>query len=261
MTSVVAVRRVSRTLQRFPIQAHRARQTAFLLGGQQAGGTQATQGTPLVVPCGDPCTATISASGDSLFGAFLLGNSLVGGSTGSQPPVLKNPTNIPPQGSQSDPSGVSPDGGTVTVCGDCLQDVALKTYPVMNSGWDLVGLDFVQGILASGAQFTNHIRPRHASNAPYPQKPLNGRFAAPILSLSTTPDQFDVELALLFNGYTPVYWGPTAAGIALEFALPGPIGLDFSNQPTNSWTVVLAEAGSGVFQVWTTYPGHPIPND
>ena len=177
MTSVVAVRRVSRTLQRFPIQAHRARQTASLLGGQQAGGTQATQGTPLVVPCGDPCTATISASGDSLFGAFLLGNSLVGGSTGSQPPVLKNPTNIPPQGSQSDPSGVSPDGGTVAVCGNCLQDVALKTYPVMNSGWDLVGLDFVQGILASGAQFTNHMRPRHASNARYPQKP--GMYLSP----------------------------------------------------------------------------------
>ena len=148
-----------------------------------------------------------------------------------------------------------------TGCGNCLQDAALKTYPVDNPGWDLVGLDFVQGILSSGAQFINHIRPRHASNAPYPQIPLNGRFDARILSLSTTPAQFDLELGTLFNGATPVYWGPTAAEIALEFALPVPIGLDFSNQPTNSWTVVLAEAGSGLFQVWTTYPGHPVPND
>ena len=71
------------------------------VGGQQSGGTQANQGTPLVVPCGDQCTVNISASSDSLFGAFLLGNSLVGGSTGSQPPVLKNPTNIPQQGNQN----------------------------------------------------------------------------------------------------------------------------------------------------------------
>ena len=91
------------------------------VGGQQSGGTQATQGTPLVVPCGDPCTVNISASGDSLFGAFLLGNSLVGGSTGSQPPVLKNPTNIPPQGSQFTAPGASCDvsGCTVTVCASC----------------------------------------------------------------------------------------------------------------------------------------------
>jgi hypothetical protein len=160
-----------------------------------------------------------------------------------------------PQGSPSDPSGVE--------CGaSCTVTLAAnRVYPVENPGWDVVGLDFVQGILSSGAQFTNHIRPRHASNARYPQTPLNGRFAAPILSLSTTPDQFDSELGLLFNTYTPVYWGPTAAGIALEFALPGPVGLDFSNQPTNYWTVVLAGAGSGVFQVLTTYPGHPVPND
>jgi hypothetical protein len=138
---------------------------------------------------------------------------------------------------------------------------ANRVYPVENPGWDLVGLDFVLGIMSSGAQFTGHIQPRHASNAPYPQNPLNGRFAPSILSLSTTPDQFDSELGLLFNQYTPAYWGPTAAGLALEFVLPGPVGTDFSNTPTNSWTVVLAPAGSGVYQVWTTYPGHPVPND
>ena len=79
--------------------------------------------------------------------------------------------------------------------------------------------------------------------------------------MSTTPDQFDAELGVLFNAYTPAYIGPTPAGLALEFVLPGPVGLDFSNQPTNSWTVVLTPAGSGVFQVTTTYPGHPVPND
>jgi len=141
------------------------------------------------------------------------------------------------------------------------QSTASRVYPVDNPGWDLVGLGFVQGIMSSGAQFTSHIRPRHASNAAYPQSPLNGRFAAPLLSMSTTPDQFDAELGVLFNGYTPAYFGPTAAGIAMEFVLPGPVGLDYNNQPTNSWTVVLSPAGSGVFQVWTTYPGHPVPND
>jgi hypothetical protein len=139
--------------------------------------------------------------------------------------------------------------------------VANRACPVDNPGWDLVGLGFVQGIMSGGAQFTSHIRPRHASNAAYPQSPLNGRFAAPLLSMSTTPDQFDAELGVLFNGYAPAYFGPTAAGIAMEFVLPGPVGLDYHNQPTNSWTVVLSPAGSGVFQVWTTYPGHPVQND
>lgn len=166
----------------------------------------------------------------------------------------------PPSGTSSSSGGSysysasEADLPTVTV-------TAMRFYPVINPGWDLAGLDFVRGIMSSGAQFMTHIRPRHASNASYPKSPLNGRFSASILTLSTTPDQFDLELASLFNQYSPAYWGPTPAGIALEFALPGPVGLDFSNLPTNLWTVVLSPVGSGVFQVWTTYPGSPVPND
>ncbi len=46
-------------------------------------------------------------------------------------------------------------------------------------------------------------------------------------------------------------------GLALEFTLPFPVGQDLNGVPTNAWTVVLAPRGSGIFQIWTTYPGQP----
>lgn len=145
-----------------------------------------------------------------------------------------------------------------------LQEVvvqaALRIIPVDNPGWDVVGLDFIRGIESNDARYLTHTRPRHASDARYPQRPPNGRFLAPLLSLSTPKDQFDTELGLLFNRYTPAYFGDTAAGIALEFVLPAPVGLDFNNVLTNSWTVVLSPVGSGIFQIWTTYPGHSTPD-
>ena len=101
-------------------------------------------------------------------------------------------------------------------------------------------------------------RPRHASDAAFPQKPKNGRFLPQIRSMSTSKDLFDAELDALFNVYTPIA-GPAAAGLALEFVLPNPVGIDINNVPTNSWTVILSPVGSGVFQVWTSYPGHPVP--
>jgi hypothetical protein len=50
------------------------------------------------------CKTALAA--DPLFGAFVLGNSLVGTTTGSQSPALKNPTYISPQGSQQPTSEV-----------------------------------------------------------------------------------------------------------------------------------------------------------
>jgi hypothetical protein len=136
---------------------------------------------------------------------------------------------------------------------------ANRVYPVENPGWEVVGLDFINGIESNDARYTGHIRPRHASNAPYPQTPRNGRFLAPLLSLSTPKDQFDAELGLLFNQYTPAFVDfDSPAGPALEFVLPAPVGLDLNNVPTNSWTVVLSPVGSGIYMIWTTYPGHPV---
>ncbi len=133
-----------------------------------------------------------------------------------------------------------------------------RIFPVDNPGWDVVGLDFINGIESNDARYLTHIRPRHASNAPFSPAAPNGRFLAPILSLSTPKDQFDAELGLLFNQYTPSFFEPTNAGLALEFVLPAAVGLDLQNAPTNSWTVILSLVGSGIYQIWTTYPGHPV---
>jgi hypothetical protein len=76
--------------------------------------------------------------------------------------------------------------------------------------------------------------------------------------MATPKETFDLELAKLFNQIGPSFWEPTPAGLALEFALPGPIGRDFDNAPTSYWTVVLTPRGGGVYELWTTYPGHPV---
>jgi hypothetical protein len=142
--------------------------------------------------------------------------------------------------------------------GAFLEPAALRIFPVENPGWDVIGLEFVRGIESNDVRFQSHIRPRHAADAKYPQSPLNGRFYAPILSMSSSKDRFDAALGALFNRYTPAFFEPTPAGLALEFVLPAPVGTDLTNVPTNSWTVILSPLGGGNYVLWTTYPGHPI---
>jgi hypothetical protein len=157
-----------------------------------------------------------------------------------------------PQGQSSPLAGTSPDDIPE------IEVVANRTFGVFNPGWDeFAGLGFLRGIGSTDAQYLGHIRPRHASDGTVPGK---SRFLASILSLSTPKDQFDAALDVLFNTYTP-YVGATDAGIALEFALPFPVGLDQNSTPTNIWTVILAPAGSGVFNLVTTFPGLPVPGN
>jgi hypothetical protein len=101
--------------------------------------------------------------------------------------------------------------------------VGRKINPIENPGWDLVGLEMCE---------------------------------------ATPQDQFDADLGALFNAYTPAYIGDTPGGLALEFVLPPAFrpGRDYDNVPTNSWTVVLTGGAAGIFQMLTTYPGHPVPD-
>ena len=137
--------------------------------------------------------------------------------------------------------------------------VANKVFGLFNPGWDEVGLEFLQGIQSTDNRYFDHIRPFHASNAPYQPRTPKGRFFAPILSLSTAKDHFDAQLDLLFNSYTPIPSG-TDAGIALEFVLPAPVGLDFSGTPTNSWTVIIPPSEAGSIRFGRRTPGHPVPD-
>lgn len=135
---------------------------------------------------------------------------------------------------------------------------ARKTIPINNPLWDVAGLGFINGIEFDTAWYMEHIRPRHAADAAYPQNPRNGRFIPAILSMSTPADQFAAELGTLFNSsIPPISIGNQAYGISLEFVLPPAIviGRDISNIPTNIWTIGLTPVGSGIFFVVTAFPG------
>lgn len=138
-----------------------------------------------------------------------------------------------------------------------VQPVAFTTIQINNSGWELVGLDFIGGIDSNVGQYVNHIRSRRAADAKYPQSPLNSRFLPAILSMSTSKTQFDEELDALFNENTPIPEFNANGRLSLEFVLPFAIGFGPGNMPTNSWTVIPSPVGNGIYQIQTTYPGHP----
>jgi hypothetical protein len=140
----------------------------------------------------------------------------------------------------------------------------LPACVVEREEWEAPPLSSVLAVHFSAKQFEDHIRKRHASDAIYQQDPPNGRFFSPILNMSTTPLVFANEMCLTLQGNFALFAriNPVTGNTVIDYQSGSiPIGLNRNNVPDVDFTVVLKPEGSGIYMLWSAFPGSYLLGD
>jgi RHS repeat-associated protein len=138
--------------------------------------------------------------------------------------------------------------------------VSIDIRLVANPMWDLFpALSAVDGINVSEIRLQKHIIPRHASDAVFPQKVLNGRFDSRILNSKTSREAFADTLNRLFNTGSVTYAGPAQKPGGMLIQILDSTNIGYSRDgvtPTPMWNIVLVPIPGmkGIWQVWTAFP-------